>query len=98
MIAPSDFKTFCQQFHQDIGLIFSTTENMIASAVSSLSKEQRKIILNFLDELLSGKYDPIEIDSVWWDSGADVYFSKSEDLIAFLRQVRETLRKDQLAP
>jgi hypothetical protein len=63
---------------------------MIASSLSKLGG-QRKLIKEFLSDLLSGKYGNEEISAAWNSSDADFFIQGDEGLISFLRLIEERL-------
>jgi hypothetical protein len=88
---PDEFKDFCRHFHQDVMLIHSTPDEMIASALRSLNEQQKHVIRRFLDELLSGRYSSAEIKGIWRKTPADIYFPKAQGLLEFLRLMRDAV-------
>jgi hypothetical protein len=61
VIVPDEFKDFCRHFNQDVMRIYSTPELMIAAAVGSMNEEQKDVVRQFLNGLLSGRYSSAEI-------------------------------------
>jgi hypothetical protein len=98
MVIPDVFKDLCRLFHQDVMLIYSAPEQMIASALEQmrvlgqLNDERKRVLRQFLDELLSGRHTPAEIQQIWRETPADITFSKGERLLAFLQLIRDDLR------
>jgi hypothetical protein len=97
MLIPDVFKELCRLFHQDVMLIYPTPEEMVASALKQmhvlgqLNDERKVVLLQFLDELLSGRHTPAEIQEIWHQTTADINFPNGEDLLAFLQLIRGDL-------
>jgi hypothetical protein len=91
IIIPREFKDFCRQFHQDATRIYSTPEEMIAAALTSMNEGQKHVVRQFLDELLSGRYSSAEIKGVWNRALTDFYFPKAGGALAFLELVRDVM-------
>jgi hypothetical protein len=98
MVIPEVFKDLCRLFHQDVILIYSVPEQMIADSLEQmrdgghLNDERKRVLRQFLDELLSGRHTHAEILQIWEETPADIAFSKGERLLAFLRLIRDDLR------
>jgi hypothetical protein len=88
---PDEFNDFCDHFNQDVMRIYSTPEQMIAAALTSLNEEQKHVLRLFLDELLSGRHTPAEIKGVWRRTPAALYFLKARGVVAFLQLVRDAM-------
>ncbi|SRR6266446_2870827 len=97
MVIPDAFKDLCSYFHQDVFLVHSTPEEMIASALEQmrflgqLNDERKGVLRQFLDELLSGRHTSAEIRQMWWETPAEIYFPKDEVLLAFLQSIRDAM-------
>jgi hypothetical protein len=91
MLIPDDFNKICRNFHQDVHLEFSSPEEMIRSAADELDGKQSNAVKSFLDELLSGRYDDDELQKMWFNTAADIYFPEPGELRAFLKRMRELL-------
>ena len=91
VIIPDEFKEFCRHFHQDVMLMHSTSEQMIAAAVRSMTEVQKHVVQQFLDELLSGRRTSAEIKGVWRRTPADISFARARDVVTFLQLVRDVM-------
>jgi hypothetical protein len=91
MLIPTEFKDVCARFHQDVHLTHKSPEGLVDFAVRGTKGEQAAIVKAFLDELLSGKYDEEQIQKIWFETPADMYFPKRADLISVLQLMRERL-------
>jgi hypothetical protein len=96
IISPDEFKDFCRHFHQDVTRIYSTPEQMIAAALRSMNEEQKHVVRQFLDELLSGRHSSAEIKGVLRRTPADIYFPKARGAVAFLQLVRDVMGNQRI--
>jgi len=64
---------------------------MIAAALRSMNEEQKHVVRQFLDELLSGRHSSAEIKGVWRRTPAEIYFLKAGGVVAFLQLVRKIM-------
>jgi hypothetical protein len=96
MVIPDVFKDLCRLFHQDVILIYSTPEQMIADSLEQmrdggqLNDERKRVLQQFLDELLSGRHTHAEVQQIWEETQADITFSKGERLLGFLQLIRDS--------
>jgi hypothetical protein len=92
---PPEFKELCLQFQLASLSYFGSPERMIASTLTKFGDQKRKVIKEFLSDLLSAKYDKEEISDVWHSTGSDFFFSNNEQLTShqqltsFLRLIQE---------
>lgn len=97
MVIPDVFKELCRLFHQDVILIYSTPEQMIADSLEQmrgggqLNDERKRVLRQFLDELLSGRHTHAEILQIWEGTQADITFSKGERLPVFLQLICDAI-------
>jgi hypothetical protein len=54
MHIPEEFVTFTAFFYQDFALMFPDGNGLIEDAINHTSPEQRNVIKEYLDDLLSG--------------------------------------------
>jgi hypothetical protein len=92
MAVPDGFKNVCREFHQDWNLEYQSIEDAVASALDTLSEKDVAVVKSFLDELLSGRYDTDELQRIWWETPADIYFPE-EGIFRFLRLMRDLIEK-----
>jgi hypothetical protein len=64
---------------------------MIAAALSSMNEQQKHVVRQFLDELLSGRHASAAIKGVWRRTPAAIYFLKARGVVAFLQLVRDVM-------
>jgi hypothetical protein len=92
---PPEFKELCLQFQLASLSYFGSPERMIASTLTKFGDQKRKVIKEFVSDLLSEKYDKEEISDVWHSTGSDFFFSNNEQLTShqqltsFLRLIQE---------
>jgi hypothetical protein len=87
-VAP-EFKELCLQFQFASLSYFGSPERMIASTLTKFGDQKRKVIKEFVSDLLSEKYDKEEISGVWHSTGSDFSFPNHEQLTSFLRLIQE---------
>jgi hypothetical protein len=90
MHIPEEFVTLTAFFHQDFDLIFPDGEGLIEDAINHTPAEQRSVIKEYLDHLLSGKYSENELRLIWKSTRAEISpFRGNEGSCAdFLRLIR----------
>jgi hypothetical protein len=93
MSIPDEFNKLCVWFHQDAWTHFATTEQVIDDAISHLTDLERKVVRDYLDELLSGKLNEKELQRIWRASKAGISISSGQegDSSSFLRRIRLAL-------
>jgi hypothetical protein len=90
MHIPEEFVTFTAFFHQDFDLMFPDGNGLIEDAINHTSPEQRNVIKEYLDDLLSGKYSETELRHIWKTTRAEISpFRGNEGSCAdFLKLIR----------
>ena len=88
---PEAFMKLCQRFYQDVGDDHPTLDALAKFGVRGISAEDSEVVAAFLDELLSAQMSEDELKAVWWSTSADVYFKDGEQLVLFLKSMREKL-------
>lgn len=91
MTVPDEFKIACRRIFQDAFEVFPSIEEIIRFALAPLDDKQSQGLKAFLDELLSGRHDGEELQRIWWEGDADLYFPDAEHLMMFLRTMRDML-------
>lgn len=89
-----EFRLLCTGFHQDIGVRGSSIENIVDEGMSVLKghrSDEIDALKAFLDEVLSGRYAPEEINRLWNTCPADVYVTGPHGGEALLKAVRDRL-------
>jgi hypothetical protein len=69
---PDAFRILCRSFHQGVGEIYSSADEIIKSAVDELTVEQKHVVKTYIDELTSGKYDEEQLWNIWEEAGARI--------------------------
>src|SRR6266498_2159577 len=92
---PEEFRNMCMMFHQDILLNFTSWEDVIASAIATLDRAQMIVVKNYLDELVSGKYNKDELTALWNSTPAAITIfdggdkkAKEPGIVYFLKLIR----------
>jgi hypothetical protein len=89
-----EVKEVFANFHQDLVYDrFSSMEEMIKYATVGVNEPQRKAVAQFLDELLGGSHDADELQRIWWETSADIFFPDAQQLIAFLQALRQVVKQ-----
>lgn len=93
MTIPEAFRFMCIHFYQGVTEDYQTKDDLIDFAISDLTREQRKIVRDYLDELMSGRYSEEQIERIWRQAGADVHISRGikGDSAKFLGELRKAL-------
>ncbi len=60
------------RFHQDVDTAYDSIEELVHNALYSCTAQERQTLKDFMSELLSGKYDEMQLREVWLKSKADV--------------------------
>ncbi len=93
MFAPPAFHKLCNYFFQDIGLNLATPEEWISFASRHLTDNEKSAVQEFLTALLNANHDEQELQTLWFDSGAEIYFPETKDLRGFLTMIRDRIVK-----
>ena len=91
MIVPDQFKPIFKKLIQDIDLIYPTAEAAIEDIVMSLGLKQNISVKNYFDDLISGRYTSSQLDSIWRNSGAEIFFKGGDKSLQFLRLMRSKM-------
>jgi len=86
------FPKLCKQFHQDIGLVASSSEDLMSVLMQALSASERLQLKDELNELLSSEFSDQQLLDVWSASPAQVFFKNAQDLRSMLSQVLDHIR------
>jgi hypothetical protein len=89
MRVPDEFNRMCVGFHQ--GTFRMTLDEMIKHALGFLDENQARVVKQFLDKLLSGRYTAAEMKGVLRRSPAQVSFGNAKSCHAFLKRMRELM-------
>lgn len=91
MRIPAEFKHVVRRLYWGVHAEHPEPHAMVAFALAGLDRSRAEVIMEFLDELLSGRHGPEQVQQAWFDAGADIYFPEQSQLIAFLKLMRESL-------
>lgn len=89
--APPAFIEICRRFHQDIGEVYSTLDDLAAYAVKGIKPADRATVAKFIDDLLSGKYTGGELKALFRRSPSEVYLEDSKHVVALLEAMRQKI-------
>jgi hypothetical protein len=93
---PVEFEELTLQFQFEMLSYLGSVEAMIASALSRTGDQKKKVIQEFLFDLLSGKYDSDAIEAVWAGTSADFFVRGDEGLRAFLKLIQQRCANSEL--
>lgn len=87
---PVEFKSLTGFFVPYSEEVYSSEEQMVDIAWSSLDEDEAKIVKAYLDELLCGKYSEEDLRNIWWKTESVIIpFNDEEgscaDFIEFIR-------------
>jgi hypothetical protein len=93
---PDAFYEISNTFHQDTHLIYKTLDEAIRASIKYLTQEERQIAKNYLDELLSGKYNDEQLAAIWektdaGSGGFGITRGNEGDAAGFLSLIRAAL-------
>lgn len=95
---PDAFKFLCRSFHQGVGEVYSSTDELVKDAVATLDSAQRVIVKDYIDELTSGKYDEEQLWYIWEEAGARIRITtgvkgESARFLGMIRAAIESWRR-----
>ena len=90
---PDDFKFLCKSFYQGVEEIYPDAEQIVRAAVATLTDKQKLVVKDYLDELVSGKYDERQLWDIWEQAGAGFRITAGEkgQSAKFLNRIRTAL-------
>jgi hypothetical protein len=91
MEIPAEFKQFSYLLMPDLYDKGTDIFDWFPNALKDRSGERKRIVKNFLDELLDGTHDNAELQRVW-RSTAPRYGFNDEGLRYFLTLVRDSIK------
>jgi hypothetical protein len=91
MIVPAEFKRFAEGFYQGSDSEYATPEEWIASALMRLDSAQKRIVKQFLLELLKNNPDEAELQRIWSSTAADYYIAGNNGLRSFFMVIRDMI-------
>ena len=90
---PDEFKKACRNLGQDLDLFVKSLDDLVYTALIGITATEATAIRSFLDQLLSDRYSPDQLKSIWWSTPADLVFHDSRDVVTFLTRLREVISK-----
>jgi hypothetical protein len=87
MQVPDEFRELCLQFQLASLSYHRSVDRMIASAVSKMDDDKKKIVRDFLGDLLN--HDLATIEAAWTGTPSDFFFGGHEQLVLFLRLIQK---------
>lgn len=91
MKIPRVFNDVSRRFFQDIGVLVSTEDDLVAFALEGASKSDWPALKVFLDSLLSGQIADEELQRIWYASHAEIYFQDVDHLKLILSKMRDQI-------
>ena len=90
MRVPDEFNQMCLGFHQDTFRRL-TRDEAIKHALGFIDEKQARVVKQFLDKLLSGRYTAAEMKGVMNRSPAEIRFRNAKGCHSFLKRIRELM-------
>ena len=87
MTAPEIFVKFCEIFHQDINLVYSSLELLLSDFFASHSTNEIDQLQEYLAQRLA-EADVQSLEEEWFNSGAEIDFPDNQ-IEEFYRNVVE---------
>lgn len=84
---PAIFTSFCQFFHQDIAVVYSSIDEAIGDFFGRHTDQQISALKDYLRHRL-GSEDVRSLEAEWNNSGAEVDFPEGQ-IVAFYKSVVE---------
>jgi hypothetical protein len=91
MNEPREFQEFCRRFHQDAFRIVPGVPASIAAALKSLDDRQRKVLKDFLFDLIEKDSSGTEMKRLWKKNNSDFYLKGAKGAAMFFREVLNQL-------
>ena len=96
MDMPPEFIDISQTFHQDTELIFDTLDAAVQGSISELSQEGKIVAKEYLDEILNGQLNDIQLARIWnstpANSGGFGFFEEDGNGVRILlEKIRDAL-------
>ena len=98
MDMPPEFIDISQTFHQDTELIYETLDEAIENSLMLLSQEGKIVAKEYLDEILNGQLNDIQLARIWnstpANSGGFGFFEEEGNGVRILlEKIRDALGK-----
>jgi hypothetical protein len=90
MQMPKEFEYLATCFYQGSDREHPTVEEWIGSTVRNfLSVEERRVVKQFLDDLLSGSHTDDELKRIWESLDSDYWIESGAGVRTFLTAIRD---------
>jgi hypothetical protein len=94
MEATEPVKNLFRGFHQDMFEYAQTPEAIAREALGFLTAEDVPAVVSYLDDLLGGRYTDDEIQKIWNEMPADIYFVEASAVVKILTLVHDLLKSN----
>jgi hypothetical protein len=91
MSEPREFQDFCRRFHQDAFRIAPGLPEAIAAALKSFDDRQRKVLKDFLFDLINSDNSGTKLKSLWRKNNSDFFLRGAKGATGFFREVLRQL-------
>ena len=92
MNEPHEFQDFCRRFHQDAFRIAPGLPEAIAAALKSFDDRQRKVLKDFLFDLIDRDNSGTELKRLWKKNNSDFFLrGGANGATKFFREVLNQL-------
>jgi hypothetical protein len=89
MNEPREFQDFCRRFHQDA--FRTAVPEAIAAALKSFDDRQRKVLKDFLSDLINKDNSGTELKRLWKENNSDFFLRGAKGATKFFREVLNQL-------
>jgi hypothetical protein len=100
MTLPPPFQKFTSYFHQDIDTVYESPEELVHEALYDFTPQDRQALKEYMAELLSGKFDEMQLREIWDRSRAEVspFRGDEGDCTGFLKYFQRLIEADMPQP
>ena len=93
---PPEFIDISQTFHQDTELIYETLDEAIENSLMLLSQEGKIVAKQYLDEILNGQLNDIQLARIWnstpaYSGGFGFFEEEGNGVRILLEKIRDAL-------
>ena len=90
--APAEFRDFASLFNLSLFEQQPDEATLIEFAITNTAAGNRSVIKGYLDELLVGQYSNEDLQRIWFDTGAGLYFPEGSELRLMLKMMRDAFQ------
>lgn len=94
MLVPDAFWNMCCWFDLELEEDIPVDSDDISYAIRHLSAEEKRIVRDFLAELLTGDPSDKELEAVWFHGGARVGFVDQQHYRVYLEEIWRRLKAE----